>query len=117
MTTAIRFEHPFDGCGIYNSGLRPCDTWYDKMRDRHVDSLPNPRGDRKLKGIEDDEFCAFLSIEQLKSIITKNEYSKLIHGGFVVYEIVVSACRVGEHQILYTKDSVVSMKNITENIY
>lgn len=114
---AIRFEHPFDEFGIYNSIKIPSgEDWYENMRDRHVDDLPNPRRDSLLNGISKNEFCAFKSVESLKYYITNKEISKLLLEGFRVYEITLSEYQTGKYQILFKKESVLLKKDISKNI-
>jgi len=119
MTTIIRIEHK-SGKGIFRARInRRGDClddkfkWADKLFDRHSD-FPTPYRDSLInRPIEEDEFCAFKSIEQLQEWITKDEIKKLSKHNFKVLIIDVSECIVGEYQILYKKTDIIQSGDIT----
>ncbi len=115
--TIIRVEHPQDGKGIWRSKTN--DEWmcdkisnYWKISDKHS-NFPTPNSDKKLNGINPDEFCAFKSIYQLQKWIIKSELIEFISLGFKVYALTVSDCKVGTHQVLYKKENIVTNNDIT----
>ena len=123
MTTILRIEHK-DGCGIFRShvcvNLNDFDTFserhndFDTFSERHND-FPTPNEDMFiLRYVEEDEFCAFKSIEQLQEWVTADEIKQFIKLNCKVLLIDVSECIVGEFQILYKKENIIQTKDISE---
>lgn len=118
MITAIRIEHPRDGNGIFNAAkddipilneLSNC----NEFRMRHNKFL-TPREDPLInRWPNGNEYCAFLSMDQLNHWINKTEMNELIDLGFRVLVIHISECVTGKYQILYTKSNVFHTSDIT----
>src|ERR1035441_9093325 len=77
MTTILRIEHK-DGCGIFRSHVCVNLNDFDTFSERHND-FPTPNEDMFiLRYVEEDEFCAFKSIEQLQEWVTADEIKQFI---------------------------------------
>jgi hypothetical protein len=116
---AIRVEHPANGWGMFRQTDESCHVRYNNqgidledLIDRHR-KIPTPWYDSLLKTFNDNEFCAFISIEQIQQWIFPEEFEKLFKLGFQVYLLELSDCRVGEYQILYEKQNIKEQKNIS----
>ena len=113
MTTILRIEHK-DGCGIFRSHVCVNLNDFDTFSERHND-FPTPNEDMFiLRYVEEDEFCAFKSIEQLQEWVTADEIKQFIKLNCKVLLIDVSECIVGEFQILYKKENIIQTKDISE---
>jgi hypothetical protein len=113
MTTILRIEHK-DGCGIFRSYASGCLVNAKTFHERH-NNFPSPKDDMFiLRNVEDDEFCAFKSIEQLQEWVTADEIKQFIKLNCKVLLIDVSECIVGEYQILYKKENIIQTKDISE---
>lgn len=117
----IRIEHPDDGNGIWCS-KRKEDRFtyrlnhlkcYKEIGIRHED-LKSPFEDGLLMDKNcDNWFCAFISIKQLIAWVLKEELEEIIKDGFIIYLLEVSDYQIGEHQVIYTKESVISKQDIS----
>lgn len=116
MTTIIRIEHPYSGWGLFKAydenGNDIVDNfeWYEDLCVKHCD-FPTPCADIGKR--QYDEFCAFKTVEQLQEWVKANWLKDLIQVGFKVLMLDVSACRVGEYQILYKKKDILQTKDIS----
>ena len=112
----IRIEHPEDGNGIWASRRKDFSfrlnhlNCYKDIGDRHED-LKTPQQDG-LK-MSDKYFCAFKTIKQLITWVLKNELEELIKDGFIIYLLEVSDYQIGQHQVIYTKESIISSQDIS----
>lgn len=117
----VRVEHQIDGKGIFRSvtekGFIRANRIpkFNKLHERHRDYFPTPYKDR---GIERApyyyEYCAFKSIDELQKWVTKEELKNLIKKGFNVLIHEVSKCCVGEYQVLYDKEYIVTTLNVNQ---
>lgn len=126
MRQVLRIEHPSNGAG-------PCrQDWTSEMfmkmnvdyyqkgrldafRRRHNHKLTLPQYDYTLLWtIREDEFCAFLTLEQLQDIIKPEELAIILSYGFKVYILELSDYREGVDQVLYQKECVISQTDITD---
>lgn len=122
MKTIIRIEYIPDGIGIFTTFLldelrkrdiRPLDKFCESAYERHSD-FKDPLND----GLDIDKygkewFCAYKSIEQLQEWITPKELKLIISEGYTVLMLDVYEYQEGEDQIVYTKESITSYKDIT----
>ena len=121
MKTIIRIEHK-SGNGIFRAVNRlgnyiidskKVGKTFNKLQIRHFE-FPTPYGDSKIsRFINEDEFCAFKSIEQVQQWITKDEIIALTKLDFKVLMLDVSECIEGEYQIIYEKKNILQSKDIT----
>ena len=121
MKTIIRIEHK-SGYGIFRAVNRlgnciidskKAGKTFNKLQVRHFE-FPTPHRDSKIsRFIEDNEFCAFKSIEQVQQWITKDEIIALTKLDFKVLMLDVSECIEGEYQIIYEKENILQSKDIT----
>jgi hypothetical protein len=116
MHTIIRIEHISNGDGFFrNSNPELQVNWeeWEELLVRHM-SFPTPNRDGGInRGIFPDEYCAFLTIDQVQSLIMPDEFQRLFALGYKAYLMVVSEAKVGEHQCLFRKEDVVSKTDIT----
>ena len=121
MKTIIRIEHK-SGYGIFRAVNRlgnciidskKAGKTFNKLQIRHF-GFPTPHDDSKInRFIQDNEFCAFKSIEQVQRWITKDEIIALTKLDFKVLMLDVSECIEGEYQIIYEKENILQSKDIT----
>lgn len=113
--TIIRIEH---NCGnglwraanINRSYYREL-SFYDELIKKHKNfPLPCEEG----LSIQEDDYCAFKTIEQLQKWIEPEWFEEIIKLGFKIWMIDVSDYKESCHQILYRKINITSKKDITE---
>jgi len=63
--------------------------------------------------IADNWFCAYKTIEQLQDWVFTGELKEIIDNGFKVLLLDVTEYQEGTHQVIYTKESIVGMKDIS----
>jgi len=126
MRTLIRIEYE-DGYGIFFSKLYS--TWdcsdegtqrefyaekdFNSVCERHRDFNSPDQDGLNTKKDEKAWFCAYKSVEQLQQWITTYELKHIISLGFKVLMLDVSEYQEGKDQIMYTKESIVSLKDIS----
>lgn len=120
MTTIIRIEH-ISGDGIFGA-KNPNGNWvlnrdtfecYSALSGKHSD-FPTPYEDKGIgRVINDDEYCAFKSIEQVQQWIEKDWFYGLVNNDFKVLMLDVSECVIGEYQVLFKKENILQSKDIT----
>lgn len=115
--TVIRIEYPESGLGLFRS--TKTDEAFDEsgeldaLRQRHY-NFPMPHRDgisMSLCGAE--WFCAFKSVDQVKQWVTTEEITFLKSLGFVVYMLDVTEYQLGGSQVAFTKESIVSKKDVS----
>jgi hypothetical protein len=118
MKTIIRIEHS-SGWGIFRAHdgdynvIAKQFTFWEDLLEKHRD-FPTPSNDDLIdRWIEDYEFCAFKSIEQIHNWFDKEWFSEMTTLGFKVLMLDVSECIIGEYQVLYKKENVLQSKDIT----
>ena len=110
----FRMEHPDSGKGIYqhSNGIEE----HYKLRSmipRHKIDLLCPFEDIGRDAYI-DEYCAFISMEQLRALIFPIEYKYLLKLGFHLYVISLSNGIKGTCQVVYTKDNIIHSVQIDE---
>lgn len=120
---AIRIEHSKSGKGIFTHGLDVDPQIYKEGVDYLSNSIsffqrhnkfPSPMGDKKIKRYAaENEFCAFKSLEQLREWVTSKEIREFIKMGFKVLLLDLTDCIEGDFQIIYCKEDIVQVKDIT----
>jgi hypothetical protein len=115
MKTIIRIEY-FDGNGLWqsvdNDGNIVYRTFSFKLDlIRKHDKFPTPQQEGLI--INDDDYCAFKSIDQLNQWIDKEWFNEIINKGFKILMIDVSKCIEGDYQILYKKEDILQTKDIS----
>lgn len=123
MKSVIRIEHPSTGWGIFTNSnveqgledkagveyLSNPDDFYLKHS-----KFPTPYED---KGIEHsphaDEFCAFRTLDIFNQWISSLEVKEFINMGFKIYLLDISSYEEGEFQVIYKKENITQMKDIT----
>ena len=94
---------------IYNS------IFANEIQDRHCE-FPTPINDSLLlRNPKKNEFCAFYNIEDLLKWFNKKELKSLINLGFNILELDVINCELGEFQVLYKKEYIIT-QTIINNI-
>ena len=117
MKIIVRFEHPFDGNGIFSSRLIN-GKYHDlstsiigqEINDRHKNMEPACY----INGWDEDHFCAYSSIDQIHEWLTTKEIKFLISEGFKILLLTVKHCIEADDQVLYLKDDIVQSNDITE---
>lgn len=125
IKTVIRIEHPEDGIGIFITRTKGLTCWKNKkvtstfdysvrnignVYEKHSD-MP---GARRIEGfIEDRYYCAYPSVEVMKKWINCGEIKQLLSFGFVVLVLDVTDYIETLEQVIYTKESIVSSKDIS----
>jgi len=120
----IRIEHESDGYGMFISkdgrrvevGRNQNEILPD-LYERHK-NFNSPHNDGLEMYFPLDRkgnwFCSFKSIEQLQEWVKPDELRILFENGFHILILDVSEWVDGEHQIIYTKESIVSQKDISD---
>lgn len=120
---AVRVENLKDGCGCFSSYtdkdeyrsyinldfLRKLCLKHSTFNDPRNDNL-NLNKDKKVW------FCAYKDVEQLTSWLSKSDIKRLIKQGFRIYLLEVDEYQVGNHQIIYTKESILTKTDITKEL-
>lgn len=118
--TVIRIEHPSDRKGLwlskadgaYKERIDSC-SFYHAILQRHG-SFPNPTWQGDVKGfIEGKHYCAFKSIDQIQEWMEKEWFKELFKIGFKVLMLDVTDYPIGQYQIAYTKESIITSKDIS----
>jgi len=122
IKTIIRIEYPGDGIGIFMTylsdgetvrNIKPIDEFCINAYRRHRNfNTPSEDGLNKYKNNK-NWFCAYKSVEQLQQWIKPIELKRIIKKGYIVLMLDVSKYQEGRDQIIYTKESIKSSKNIT----
>lgn len=63
--------------------------------------------------IRTKHFCAYKSIKEMKKWLTASEIKRFIKKGFIVLELDVTDYIIDTDQVLYTKASITSKKDIS----
>ena len=120
----LRIEHS-NGWGLFNFTDHPSYSEtegyiYDmeetkEMAFRH-NKFHTPENDGLSRhASKQDWFCSYKSIEQMQDWILKEELNFLVKNfDLKVYLITVTQWQEGRDQVLYTKESIISKKDITE---
>jgi len=123
MITVIRIEHPADGWGIFrinhSENLEGIKSNHipelTELYERHNDKLKTPYEDGLNMSLRGHEwYCAYKGIEQIKRWITPEEFKTLYYNGYKILLLDVTNYQEGKDQVVYTKTSVISMKDISE---
>lgn len=124
MKTIIRIEHPEDGCGIFSDRSKE----FVHVHNRKISSFEYWSGDignidRKHKNMDSariidgfnpgKHYCAYPSVDIMKQWINCEEIKQLITLGFIVLVLDVTEYIEHRDQILYTKESITSSKDIS----
>lgn len=124
MKTIIRIEHPEDGCGIFSSRSKE----FKHVHSSKISSFEySPKNigniDRKHKDMDSariiegfnpsKHYCAYPSTDIMKQWISCKEIKQLITLGFVILILDVTEYIEHRDQILYTKESITSSKDIS----
>lgn len=122
MKTIIRIEYIPDGIGIFMTFLsgtdikrdvRPLDKFCASAYERHSDFKTPLYDGLDIEKNGKEWFCAYKSIEQLQEWITPEELKLIISEGYTVLMLDVYEYQEGRDQIIYTKESITSYKDIT----
>jgi hypothetical protein len=117
----IRVEHE-DGYGMFRKNsdryrvVDLCESVMGELCERHRE-FPTPNQDNLIEYKDGYEwFCAFRSMEEFNSWVTREQVSVLIEYDFRVFILEVTEYQIGDYQVLYRKDSIISKTDIT-NLY
>lgn len=126
MKTIIRIEHS-DGWGMFRSkdndrwtvgdysGVKCLDELWDRHSSWNEGGMPLPDNDGiKMHKEYKEWFCAFKSMEEFKQWVKPEEIKELIKRDFKVLLLDVTDFQEGEKQIVYTKESILSAKDISQ---
>lgn len=111
----IRLEHPSNGYGIFynrevtDTQLNPCII--DAYRGRHWSMDDASRITGFMSG---QHYCAYKSIDELQRWLEPSELKELIKIGFVVYLIDVDDFIIHRDQVVYKKEDILEIKDISE---
>ena len=113
----IRVEHA-DGLGMFMKADRRKHCVYNcpelqALADRH-ESFPLAKNEVDVWKDSKEWFCAYLSIVQLQEWVFPKEFEHLFSRGSKVWLLDVIEWQEGKHQVVYTKKSIISKKDISE---
>lgn len=81
--------------------------------DRHC-KFNTPYGDGLYMRLKNKEwFCAFKSLNQLNKWFKKSELSEIAKNNYRILKLKVREYQEGDHQIVFTKESIVKKKDLT----
>jgi len=113
----IRIEHPEDGQGVFNStyGFSIFDAIAQNDFSKALDgyALPNKLNlVEDCPGCTDDHYCAYKDVEQFKGFYP-NGFKAIVDRGFKIYSISVDNAIIGQQQVAFRKDDILSKIDIT----
>jgi hypothetical protein len=111
----VRVENNSSGYGIWkHSRFLMFTEGLEEINSRHSE-FPIPSMDGlNLSKNKFEWFCAYKSIEQFQEWIKSDEIKIIIGLGFDVLLIEVEDYQVGDYQVIFTKESIISTKIINE---
>lgn len=124
MIVLYRIEHNETELGVFKHNvnyIKP--QWNDdrlKALELRTKELPTPYTDKILKKLKfnKDYYCGFKSLRQYKYWFKNNESKILINEyNFSLYEITVKTALIGDKQIAFKKDDIISKVKININDY
>lgn len=117
MAKIIRVESTVNGLGMFigtgTNNYVPRWELRSLMRRHKVFNTPQEDG----LNIEKDNrewFCGYKTVQQFQYWVLKEEIKELVRNGFKVFLIEADDFQVGEHQIIFTKESEIKREDITE---
>lgn len=115
MLQVVRLQHRENGVGIFTNNTfdnklltfpNEERQMYLELNRRH-DDFNTPIEDKLDIHLDDKEwFCAYKTVEQLQKWLMSDEIRFLISKGFDVLLLNVGEYQVGEHQVVFTRESV-----------
>lgn len=118
MITVIRIEY-LDGNGIFSAKDEKGYLLHKKLNCKNKLEFcfyffPSPKKDNKIcRNPLKNEYCGFLSLADMNYHLNPDLIYDLIKTGFKIYIMQVKTGVLGEFQILYKKEDIVSKKDIT----
>lgn len=116
-TQVIRIEHA-DGYGIFRSQNVNGDyRWnvFDDVSTRQLvsrhDNFPTPWSEGR--SINTNEFCGFKTLDQIKEWFTSEELRYIMGRDFKIYLLKVSQCFVGNCQVVFEKERIITKEDIS----
>ena len=110
--TVVRVEK--DGIGVFHSSYTNSQQpFYRAVVERHRE-FPTPDEEDLKMGL--NWYCAYKTVDELRSWIKVEELQGFVDIGFRVYMLEVTDYQVGEYQAIFTKDSILTKTDIT-NIF
>jgi len=108
----VRIEYL--GVGIFCSPNVHCmHPIVREVYNRHND-FPNPMNEGLNLWKDNKEwFCAYKTVEQVQQWLRKVEIQYFTTLGFRVYLLTVNEYQMGDYQVIFTKDSIVSKEDVT----
>lgn len=125
IKTIIRIEHKSDGFGMFRSELdensmpsrvEVGDGENDILSElwlRHNDFNTPYKDKLDIELGFKEWFCAFKSIKQIQRWILPDEFKVLLENDFNILLLTVTEYQEGEHQVIFTKESIVSTQDIS----
>lgn len=115
MKQVIRIQHPDNGVGIFMNDIKSLRSMnllellqrHQMFNDPYMDGLNLHKDGKKY-------FCAYKTLEQLQEWIMTEEIGVLKKHGFRFLLLEVSDFQEGDFQIIFTKESITNMKDITD---
>lgn len=118
---AIRIEHQTSKVGLFHHSFTYDSDNYHKHNDvifrfHQKPDLMTPQEEfLDLKRYGKKWFCAFKSLHEMRTWITKKDIKDLSKIGFSVLALTLdNTCQIGEHQLIFTKESVIKQDDITK---
>ncbi len=108
----VRIEAP-NGIGMFiNDDYKSLGSLcYDALSRHRLFNVPSADGlNLMLYGYK--WFCGYKTIEQLKEWLRADEIKTLLNNEYNIFLIDAKQFQIGYHQIIYTKESIVSKINI-----
>ena len=111
MRTIVRIEDS-KGIGICRSKL--ADNLIDEIVYKVMRDFRSPLNDPGINRYpKTNEYCAFRSLRQLKSLYSKEDLQYLQSAGFKIYLISIEKYTLGKRQVLFRKVDIIKKELIT----
>jgi hypothetical protein len=88
-----------------------------RIWEKHSSHFPRPHQDIPFLDVKKDGkewFCAYPSLNDMASWLNNNDLHSIVNKGFGIFILKVAEYQVGKYQIIYTKESIISKKNISQ---
>ena len=108
-----RIQHKDSNLGMWNTKCDQGNPLVTYLSNKVMAEMPMPHNDRY--GLHGRRwYSAANSLEQLDFWFNAKDIAELIDLGFEVFEIEADEYAVHDKEMIFTKESVTSMKNITQ---
>jgi hypothetical protein len=117
----LRVENIQDGYGMFWNFDQNWETRYFINNDVFVtisyrhQSFNTPQEDNLNINKDNKQwFCAYKGVDQFQNWVSSEQIKEIVSYGFRVLLLEVGEFQEGEHQVIYTKESIINSEDITQ---